>query len=57
MRFKKSHTKAEVQLHLFVASTLDGVSGQFHTPAALTPFKHLVSSILRAALTPFKHRI
>jgi len=32
-----AHRKAEVQLHLFLTSTLDSVSGQLHTPAALPP--------------------
>jgi len=36
---------SEVWLHVFSNSVLDGVSGQFHTPATLMPGKELLVPI------------
>jgi len=35
----KTYLGVEIQLHAFLTSALDGVSGQLHAPAALPPEK------------------
>jgi hypothetical protein len=35
----KTYKRVQVQFHAFLSSALDGISGQLHAPAALTPEK------------------